>query len=162
MHSLVQFFALQREGMLEQPHAEFGLQHPGHDAVQQSHVRFTGSEFLLQFIRVSLGHGQFHVQPGGQAAQTRIAHAFADALVFKGVAGPAVVGHGDAFKAHFAPQDAVQVMPGGMNGQAVQRAVARHDAFQPGLGDGGLEGFAVDFQQQPVPGVHMRPVNSPG
>ena len=148
------------EGMLEQAHAEFGLQHPGHHAVQQSHVRLTGDKFLFQFIRVSLGHGQLHIQAGSQAAQTRVAHGFADALIFMSVAGSAVIGNGDSLKAHFVPQDAVQVMLGGMDGQAVQGAVTGHNAFQPGLGNGRLEGFAVDFQQQPIPGVYMCAMDS--
>ena len=162
MHGLFQFVPFQGEGMLKQAHAEFGLQDPANHAVQQGHVRFAAGKLLFQFRRVGHGHGQLNVQPRFQAAQARIAHGFAHALVLVGVAGPAVVGHGDALKAHFTPQNIGQIMLGGVHGQAVDGAIAGHDAFQARFGDRGLEGLAVDLQQQPVPRVHVGPVDGPG
>ena len=58
MHGLVQFVPFQGERMLEQAHAELGLQDPANHAVQQGYIRFAGNEFLFQFFSVSLRHGQ--------------------------------------------------------------------------------------------------------
>ena len=146
---MVQLLPRQGEGMLEQPRAELGGEHPQHRLVQDGHVCLACGEELFQPIAVTVLAGQLHIHARGHAPQGGLLHGFLHVLILVGVGHAAVVADGDPRKAHLLPQQPGEQLFRGVDRLPIDEAVAGHHAHQPALGNGRLEGLAVDLLQLP-------------
>ena len=157
----VQFLPLQGKGVLEQPCAELGCEHPQHRLVQDSYVRLACGEEFFQPFAVGVLAGQLHVHARGHAPQGGLLHGLLHVLVLVGVGYAAVIADCDARKAHLLPQQPGEQLPGGVDRLPIDEAVTGHHAPQPTLGNGRLEGLPVDFLQLPGGGQAVGAMDAP-
>ena len=133
--------------MVEQPGAELGGEHSQHRLVQDSHVRFACGEKMFQPIAVSMLAGQLYVHARFHAPQGGLFHGLLHVLVLMGVGHAAVIADGNTRKTHLLPQQPGEQLFRGVDRLAVDKAVTGHHALQPSLGNGRLEGPAVNLLQ---------------
>jgi hypothetical protein len=147
--------------VVEEAERELAAQDAAHGLVElvlRELAAFHGPDERLP---VAVGRGRLDVHPGRDAQRADLLRARGDELPGLRPADAVVVGHDRAGEPQPAAEQIGQDGPRGVDGQALELRVGRHDAAEPGQSDGCFEGPCIRRRAVRVARRRRRPGSAP-